>query len=405
MKRLFYSILCLSVVLWPAFQPASADMDPGEFDIPVAPVVRLGDLPASERSRTDAALSQAAAKHVLAEAEAKRRKLADDWGMEEYSAETVTVAPRYFVVRYSYRLLNLPSSLSGAARRYCALLFQREGSEWRAGACVRSPVNVNSRVLDINRDGRLDLIADRSMILGDLDKDGVPEVLPDHCRIIGDLNNDGVPELLSRTESDVRTTIEVHEEIMVWDSAQKAFTESGIFAYSWHDTNCPGGDEPDEKLTIDETAKPYPAIVLERKVVRVAKACVSRETISENADRYQWSPLFRAYVLSLTDLGGGSFSALDPMGRQEHRLLLSRKGSVKKLKNVFNIDTRLSGFILKNDFLLFSARDAEWDTDYAWQVERDKLHFRAKNRKTGRTVYSKPYSVNPFKQGVFGGSL
>jgi hypothetical protein len=216
-------------------------------------------------------------------------------------------------------------------------------------------------------------------------------------RIIGDLNGDGVPERLSHWESDFRTTIEVHEEIMVWDAGKKAFIGSGIFAYSGHDTNCPGRDEPEEKLSIDETTKPYPTIVLERKMIRVAKDCDSRETVDSDVLRYQWNPVFGTYVTSPIDLGGGASAALAPIGRQEHRLLFARNGSVKQLKNAFSLDTKLTGFALKKDVLSFTARDAEWETDYAWRIDRDKLHFRAKNRKTGKTAYSKPYSENPFK--------
>jgi hypothetical protein len=392
--------VALAAILVPFVTPALADMDPAEFAIPVTRVVRLGDLPASASTATDAELSTAAANFVLADINAKQKKLAHEWGMADYSAEIVAAAPGYFIVKYSYRLIDLPSNLSGAARQYCALLFDRKGQEWQAGACVRQPVDKNSPVLDVNRDGRLELIADPSMVLGDLDKDGIPEILPEGFTNVGDLNGDNSPELMKTVEGSFREIASIRRTLFAWSSSEKEYLPTSVAAQ----TRTSGGCHYDnivENISFDMASRPFPNILVKRKYWKSDATCAER-TVMERTDRYQWSALFKDYVTLpsiLDDREQAAVRRASPPSEElpVQKIVLAQRGEVKELSRSFDLKTAISGFKKNGGFVYFKAEDGEWKSDYAWRPSDGALHFMALNKKTGKTVYSKSHGSNVFK--------
>ncbi len=398
--RVLGRLIVWSGILFLPVQTAYADIDPAEFEIPVTRVVRLSDLPASAKTAPDAELS-AAANFVLADINAKRKKLADDWKMEGYSAEIVNATPGYFIVKYSYRLINLPSHMSSVVRQYCALLFERKGQEWQAGACVKQPMDKNSLVMDINRDGRLEIVADKTMMPGGPGKGDVPGSIPEGFTNIGDLNGDNSPELMKTDNESFRDSASIKRTIFVWSPSDKKYKPTQLVTVTKSSGSC-NSDNLVENITFDMAAKPFPAVLIQRKHWKSDEKCGER-VVMERTDNYQWNAVFKDYVTLLSNVGGGELAASRRSSAPSEELpvqkiIFAQGGAVKELNKSFDLKTVLSGFEKKGEFVYFKAEDDEWKSDYAWRPKDETLHFMAQSKKTGKAAYSRPWGTNVFKK-------
>jgi len=287
------------------------------------------------------------------EAEIKR-SCGDDIG--EFGAGLDMVGPDIFSFHYSFRY------------------------GWRAG-------DVNSETLIfIKKDGAWNFVQS----LNELRGDGI------------DLNGDGIPELINVSDSNFRTQVEKGKKILELDKTDGQFKDIrglGFFYMADMDGGCREETYHTDDLVIDTSAKEFPIVTLSRKNFKRTKAdCGEKVTLTESW-QYQWNPANKRYMnkgYSNSQQETVSFDMDKASGKIA--LLYEKKGDKKKLGSTFSKDSSLYAFFRSGEYLFFKAEDMEWQSEYAWDVEKNELFYRAMNKKTGKKYYSKGKTKTVFEK-------
>lgn len=207
-----------------------------------------------------------------------------------------------------------------------------------------------------------------------------------------DLNGDGIPERVEVSYNNFRTQVEEGKKILALDANDYKYkTITGLETFYMAELGvCRDETYNTEDLAIDKSAKNFPIVTLSRKnIKRTEKGCDESVILTENW-QYQWDPankryINRGYSNSLNETV--SFKLEEASGKIA--LLYDKKGDRKKLDSTFSKDSALFAFFRSSGYLFFKAEDKKWLSEYAWDVEKNELYFRAMNKMNGKKYYSK----------------
>ena len=206
-----------------------------------------------------------------------------------------------------------------------------------------------------------------------------------------DLNGDATPELLVSAWRNFRTLSENTRSILAWNDKERKFAaRTGFLASTMTDSgDCNNSTERTMDMKIDTSVKTYPIVALTRTTIVRDKACTEKVTLTEQWG-YQWDPKTgtyrnRAYKNSRSE------KVLFTKDTSGDKVVMTHEASGRRvrLKSTFSLESILYDFSLSDGHLYFKADDNKWQSEYAWHVKSNTLHYRVKNKKTGKILFSK----------------
>lgn len=205
-----------------------------------------------------------------------------------------------------------------------------------------------------------------------------------------DLNGDGIPELISVYDNSFRTYVERGKSVLALDRIDgkyKRITGLGTL-YTANEGVCQDDTYNKEDLDVDKSGKKYPLIALSRENIE-RKGCDEKKVLTETW-QYQWDPAHKRYMNKGYSNSSGETVSFDlEKASGKIALLYEKSGNKKKLGSTFSKDSSLFAFFRSGEHLFFKAEDKDWQSEYAWDVEKNELFYRAMNKKTGKKYYSK----------------